>query len=89
MSVAIQTKTGRVGVTKTGSFVCSNPVSEIITSWVYLANKRVLAVTWGDKNYHYYEVPFSTVHAMMSAESLGKFLNAEVKPNYKNKKIDL
>lgn len=88
MRVAIKTPTGTVGVTKDGSFVCSEPTSEIIKDWVYLTEKRVLFVTWGDKEYFYYEVPFSTVHAMMKAESLGKFLNAEVKPNYKAEKKD-
>jgi hypothetical protein len=88
MRVAIQTPTGEVGVTKTGSLVCAEPVSDIITEWVYLAEKNILSVTWGDKPYFYYEVPFSTVHAMMTAKSLGKFLNAEVKPNYKTEKIN-
>lgn len=82
MRIAIETPTGTVGVTKNGSFVCTEPASAVITEWVYLAEKHVLSVTWGDKKYFYKEVPFSTVYAMMKAESLGKFLNAEVKPNY-------
>lgn len=70
-----------------GSLVCAFPVSSIISEWVYLSTRRTLCVTWGEARYHYHEVPFSTIHAMMSAESLAGFLNAEVKPNYTAEKV--
>lgn len=82
MSVNIQTPTGRVGVQKCGSFVCADPISKVITQWVWLAPTKTLVVDWDHKSYLYKEVPFSTIHAMMSAQSLGEFLNKEVKPNY-------
>lgn len=74
-------------MTAKGSLVCHTPQSSIISEWCYLTEKRILAVTWGESDYHYYEVPFSTVHAMMSADSLAGFLNSEVKPNYEARKM--
>jgi hypothetical protein len=79
--LVIETKTGQVRVDHDGSLACSFPESDIITGWSWW-NTEVLSVFWGDKQYLYCGVPFSTVHAMMNAESLGKFLNAEVKPKY-------
>lgn len=80
--LSIQTPTGKVGVVTSGSFVCFEPQSSIITQWVYLTEKHTLCVMWGSKNYHYKEVPFGIIAAMMRAESLAGFLNAEVKPHY-------
>lgn len=74
-------------MTPQGSLVCLSPVSTIITEWVWVAKFQRLFVTWGETEYQYHEVPFSTIHAMMSADSLAKFLNAEVKPNYTAEKV--
>jgi hypothetical protein len=87
--INIQTPTGEVGLTSYsggGGLACIEPISEIITEWTYLISKQALFVKWGNTEYHYKGVPFSVVHAMMRAESLGKFLNAEVKPKYEAEK---
>jgi|688.fasta_scaffold94094_3 hypothetical protein len=83
MSVTIETPTGSVTVTSTGDFVCYNAKSEAITTWVYQGLHNALAVVWGDKMYTYLDVEFSEIHAMMSADSLGKFINEEIKPKHK------
>lgn len=83
--LAIETKTGQVRVDFDGSLACSNPKSEIISGWSWWSN-QVLSVFWGDSQYVYQGVPFSTVYAMMSADSLGAFLNAEVKSKYEGKR---
>lgn len=82
MSVRIETPTGSVLVTPRGDFVCANPKSEAITMWVYQKVWDRLTVSWGEKMYHYEGVEFSTVHALMTADSLGQFLNKVVKPNH-------
>lgn len=79
----IETKTGTVSLSSRGDFYCEEPASQVITEWTYLVSRNSLFVKWGEKEYLYRGVPFSTIHAMMNAESLGQFLNAEVKPNYK------
>jgi hypothetical protein len=86
--INIETPTGEVGLSSLvgGALVCTEPISEVITEWTYLIGKQALFVKWGEKEYHYRGVPFSVVHAMMTAESLGKFLNAEVKPKYEAEK---
>jgi hypothetical protein len=46
--------------------------------WVYFHNKTV---------YKYLDVPKIVYEKFMKAESLGKFLNSEIKPNYKYERI--
>jgi hypothetical protein len=82
MAVSIETPTGTVDVTPRGDFICISPKSEIITSWIYQGTYGMLSVSWGERRYHYKDVEFSTVHAMMTADSLGQFLNKVVKPNH-------
>ena len=82
MSVTIETPTGSVTITPAGDFVCYNPKSEAITMWVYQGLHNALAVIWGEKMYTYRDVEFSKIYSMMSADSLGKFINEEIKPNH-------
>lgn len=46
--------------------------------WVYFHNRTV---------YKYLDVPKELYDRFMKAESLGKFLNLEIKPNYKYERI--
>lgn len=87
-TINIPTPTGDVSLSSLvgGGLTCTDPVSEIITEWTYLIGKQALFVKWGNTEYHYKGVPFSVVHAMMMTESLGKFLNAEVKSKYEAEK---
>lgn len=58
------------------------PQSSAIARWVY-ATDGILSVTYtGEKHYHYMDVPFVVVAQMLTADSIGKFVNAVVKPNY-------
>jgi hypothetical protein len=50
--------------------------------WVYQGLYNALAVIWGEKMYTYRDVEFSKIYSMMSADSLGKFINKEIKPNH-------
>ncbi len=58
------------------------PESSAITMWVYLT-VGILALTYkGGKTYHYRAVPFTVIAQMLTADSVGAFVNAVVKPNY-------
>jgi lysyl-tRNA synthetase class 2 len=46
--------------------------------WVYFNNRTV---------YKYLDVPKDVYERFLKAESLGKFLNSDIKPNYKYEKI--
>lgn len=82
MTIPIETDNGRVRLMPSGNLVCLSPDSTAIANWVYLTDKKVLAVKWGTREYHYRGVPFSVVYGLMSADSVGAFMNKEVKPKY-------
>lgn len=65
-----------------GNFICLVTKSEAVTYWIWLSKYETLTVSWNGQQYNYDGVPFSKVHAMMSADSLGVFLNKEIKPNH-------
>ena len=46
--------------------------------WVYFNNRTV---------YKYLDVPKEVYENFLKADSLGKFLNSDIKPNYKYEKI--
>ena len=49
---------------------------------------KILTVTFvGDKKYEYLEVPQSIYDAAIAAESIGKFLNNEVKNKFNFNKV--
>lgn len=58
------------------------PESSAITSWIYNADKLLSLTYTGGKMYHYKNVPFTVVTQMLTADSVGKFLNTVIKPNY-------
>jgi hypothetical protein len=62
--------------------------SSAISQINYLADDRVLVVTYSNGGmYHYKEVPATTVFHLLVAESFGKFINTHIKPNYEFRKI--
>lgn len=59
--------------------------STAISHWAYYPKESMLVVLYKSSNdtyYHYLDVPFSTILAMMTAESLGSFIAKEIKPNF-------
>lgn len=66
----------------TVSSVCDN--STAIRWWQYDVTKNELVVLYKNNPtyYHYAGVPYSTLFAMLSADSLGAFVAKEIKPNF-------
>ena len=70
-----------------GNIQAMKPESDVITYWWYSPKHESLLMEWNGKRYIYLGVPFGVIHAMMSAKSLGKFANSEIKPNYEGKAV--
>jgi hypothetical protein len=58
--------------------------SSAIYYWSYdiVSNELVVQYKSSDTYYHYVGVPFSTIFALMNADSLGAFIAKEIKPNF-------
>ena len=84
----ITTPSGTVTIDPTDGYMTSTPNSEAVTRWSFFPKYESLHVTWGDKNYIYSGVPFIVVARLLATDSVGRFLNAEVKPNYEVTKVD-
>ena len=54
-----------------------------ITHIGYDAEKRVLGVKFGTREYHYHDVPAELHTQLLTAPSKGKFYIQEIRPNYK------
>lgn len=58
----------------------------------YLPEEKTLRVTYknktGGSTYDYYGVPKEIWDGLIAAESVGKYLNAEVKSKYAHKRLD-
>lgn len=67
--------------------MCLDTNSTVITEWWYSPTSQALKLVWNGKGYFYRGVPYSVIHEMLGAQSLGKFANAEIKPNYEGKVI--
>lgn len=88
-----KTKLGNLQVTYTndewafitGDYIASNPRhSTAIAWWKYETKTNELVIRYknSDTFYHYVGVPFATMFALMSADSLGEFIAREIKPNF-------
>lgn len=78
----INTPTGEVILFSEGNLMCLDTKSEVITEWWYSPTKEALKLSWNGRDYFYQGVPYSVIHEMLGAESLGKFANSVIKPNY-------
>lgn len=68
-----------------GDYIASSPMhSSAIRFWKYEVVTKVLVVKYknSDTFYTYEGVPFPTMFALMSADSLGAFIAREIKPNF-------
>lgn len=66
-------------------YIASSPMhSSAIGFWSYEVVTQLLIVKYknGDTFYTYEGVPFPTMFALMSADSLGAFIAREIKPNF-------
>ena len=79
--VPAPSKKGTFSILADGTLI-GYPESSAVTLWMY-SNSHLTITYTGGKSYHYQEVPFTVVAQMLTAESIGKFVNAVVKPNYK------
>lgn len=50
-------------------------------------DSKLIVTFMGNKKYEYLDVPQSVYDSAIAAESIGKFLNSEVKPKYKFNKL--
>jgi hypothetical protein len=66
------------------AIACTVKNSSAIAYWSYNTSNNELRVQYksSDTNYTYYGVPFSTLFALMTADSLGAFIAKEIKPNF-------
>jgi len=78
----ITTPTGEVMLFNDGNLMSLDTNSEIITEWWYSPEWQALKLSYGDKAYYYRGVPYSVIHEMLCVDSLGKFANLVIKPNY-------
>lgn len=65
--------------------ICSCPrQSTAVGFWYYEPKTQALVVKYkgGDTYYKYEGVPFFTIFAMLTADSLGAFIAREVKPHF-------
>ena len=66
-------------------YIASSPMhSSAIGFWKYEVGTQLLIVKYKNSEtfYTYEGVPFPTMFALMSADSLGAFIAREVKPNF-------
>jgi hypothetical protein len=58
--------------------------SSAIEYWSYkvMTNELVVQYKSSETFYRYESVPFSTIFALMNADSLGAFIAREIKPNF-------
>lgn len=57
--------------------------SSAITSVGYDSAKRILLLEYTNgRTYHYLKVPPDIYEDLMSADSIGEFVNLEIKPHY-------
>lgn len=56
--------------------------SVALENWNYFADSQLMAVTYTGGRKYFYEVPVDVYDAFVAADSLGAFLNKEIKPNY-------
>jgi len=84
----ITTPSGIVTIDQTDGYMTSTPNSEAVTRWSFFPKYDYLHVTWGQTKYIYSGVPFSVIARLLATDSVGRFLNTEVKPNYEVTKVD-
>lgn len=68
-----------------GQILASCPKnSSAVQFWYYNLSDQELVVQYkkSETFYHYEGVPFPTMFALMSADSLGAFIAREIKPNF-------
>jgi KTSC domain len=63
--------------------VVSDPIEEV----GYEAGELFVRFRHSGKTYVYYVVPESVFRQFMVADSLGRFLNEEIKPNYRCREV--
>lgn len=62
----------------------STPESSNVAGFSYDEATQVLTVEFNDgSRYYYYDVPENVFDGMKSADSKGKYLNAEIKSHYR------
>lgn len=83
----INTPTGEVILFSEGNLMCLDTKSEVITEWWYSPTSQSLKLSWNGRGYFYKGVPYSVIHEMLGADSLGKFANSVIKPNYEAQEV--
>lgn len=58
------------------------PESSAVEWYMYDISNTLWVTYTGNKTYRYLEVPFFVIAQMLTANSVGKFINTVVKPNY-------
>lgn len=53
----------------------------------YDFNHKILTVRFKTGTYEYYQVPVEKWEGLKKAESAGKYINSDIKPNYEYKKV--
>lgn len=63
---------------------CAEVTSTSIQYWAYMPNSKRFTVQYrtSETYYTYVGVPFEVVHGLMTADSVGKYVATEIKPNY-------
>lgn len=69
-------------------FTCQNTKSSFVNRVCYDAKNQYMVILLKDTYYHYCEIPKSTVDALLSAESYGRYFNANIKGTGKDGPYD-
>jgi KTSC domain len=70
------------------SFTCTNTVSSFVNRVCYDKEKSYMLILLKNSWYHYCEIDAETVAALISAESVGRFFNANIKSTGKDGPFD-
>jgi hypothetical protein len=69
-------------------FTCQITKSSFVNRVCYDATNQYMVILLKDTYYHYCEIPKSTVDALLSAESHGRYFNANIKGSGKDGPYD-
>lgn len=56
--------------------------SDVVTDWWYVPSVKCLNIAYNGRQYWYFGVPYEVAVGMLFTDSLGRYVNTEVKGKY-------
>jgi hypothetical protein len=88
MNTEMPSSKGTFSILPSGTII-GYPDSTAVTMWHYLVTGTLVITYTGGSKYFYKKVPFTDVMRMLTANSLGEYINKVIKPNYEFWKASL